>query len=107
MENIRFLNNIYLDEVLMQSDLKKLKQDLNDNPLSANVFVIAISTNEHDQLDVYHSKYLIQRFYKKNPPLVIGIAKKQGNAFALVEKIVQECVTRRGDVNLKAYLVGE
>lgn len=107
MENIRFLNNIYLGEGMEQGNLEKLKQDLNDRPLFANVFVITISANEHDQLDIYHAKYLMQRFYKKNPPYVIGIAKKHDHAVALVEKIVKECVTLRGDVNLKAYLVGE
>lgn len=107
MENIRFLENIYLGEGIEQRDLAKLKQDLNEKPLFANVFVIALSANEHDQLDIYHSKYLMQRFYQNHPPLIAGIARKQGDAVALVEKILQECVTRRGDVNLKAYLVGE
>ncbi len=107
MEKIRFLNKLYLDAGLEQGDLQKLKQDLNENPLFANVFVITLSANEYDQLDIYHSKYLLQRFYKKNPPLVVGMAKKQGGAVALVEKIVQECVTLRGDVDLKAFLVGE
>ena len=66
MGNIRFLNNIYLCESMKQSDLEKLKQDLNEKPLFANVFVITISANEHDQLDIYHSKYLMQRFYQRN-----------------------------------------
>lgn len=107
MENIRFINNIYLGEGIEEKDIPKLKEDLDARPLFANIFVITIALNEQDQLDIYHSKYLMQRFYKNNAPLVVGIARKKGDAYALVEKIVQECLTLRGDVNLKAYLVGE
>lgn len=107
MKHIRFLKKIYLGDGLESGDLKKLKQELDENPLFANVFVITISANDNDQLDIYHSKYLIQRYYRKNPPLVAGIAKKQADAVTLVREIVQECVNQRGDTNLKAFLVGE
>lgn len=107
MENIKFIEHLYLGENIEYEALYQLKKKLNDEPIKANVFVITISANEHDQLDIYHSKYLIQRFYKKNPPYVIGIAKKHGDAVALVAQIVQECLTKRGDVDLKAYLIGE
>ena len=107
MENIGFIKKIYLSQDLEKVDLEKLKKDLTENPLLANVFLITIASNKEEQLDIYHSKYLIQRFYKKNPPLVIGIAKKKGDAYAMVERIVQECVTLRGDANLKAFLIGE
>lgn len=107
MENIVFLENMYIAPGMEKVDLEKLKQEIKERPLFANVFIITIASNEQEQLDIYHSKYLLQRFYKKNPPLVVGVARKKGDAYALVEKIVQECVTLRGDVNLKAFLVGE
>lgn len=107
MENIKFYEQLYLSENIERETLYQLKRTLNDEPIKANVFVITISSNEHDQLDIYHSKYLIQRFYRKHPPYVIGIAKKHDDAVAMVEQIVQECITKRGDVDLKAYLIGE
>jgi len=107
MENIGFLENIYIAQGMEKVDLEKLKKELDEKPLFANVFVITISSNEQEQLDIYHSKYLMQRYYKKNPPFVVGIAKNKGDAYTLVEKIVQECMTLRGDVNLKAFLIGE
>lgn len=107
MGKINYYENIYLSEDIAADDLVKLKQELMEQPWKANVFLITISTNEYDQLDIYHSKYLMQRFYREHPPYVVGIARKQPDAVALVEKMMQECVTAKGNANLKAYFIGE
>lgn len=107
MKSIKYYKKIYLSEDIDFRDLMQIKKDLIKQPLKANVFLIAMSYNEHDQLDIYHSKYLEQRFYRERPPYIVGIAREKKDAVTLVEKMVQECVNLRGDVNLKAYLAGE
>ena len=107
MEKIRYYKSLYLSDDIGSVELVKLKLDLATDPLKANVYLITLASNEQDQLDIYHAKYLIQKYYKERPPYVIGIAKKKSDACVLVEQMMQECVTARGDANLKAYLIGE
>ena len=107
MGKITYYEKIYLGENITSEEAVKLKALLENQPLKANVYLITPSANEFDQLDIYHSKYLMQKFYKEHPPYIVGIAKKHEDAVALVEKMIQECVTARGDANLKEYLFGE
>lgn len=106
-EKILFHKALYLGEGLTDADVLQLKSDLESAPLKANVYVITISANEQDQLDIYHSKYLIQKYYKERPPYIVGITRKQSEAYSLVEQMMQECVTARGDANVRMYLIGE
>ena len=107
MYKINFHYQLYLGEGLEFKDLIQIKKDLRENPVGANLFLITLAANEHEQLDIYDAKYLIQKYYSKNPPYVIGIAKEKGQAISVVEELMQECVRNRGDANLRAYLMGE
>ena len=106
-EKILFHETLYLGEGMTDAEASQLKSDLTSAPLKANVYVITISANEQDQLDIYHSKYLIQKYYKEHPPYIVGITRKQSEAYSLVEQMMQECVTARGDANVRMYLIGE
>lgn len=58
-----------------------------------------------DQLEIFSAKYLLQPYYKKNPPFVVGISKGYDEAVELVTQIVQESINTRGDCDLKTYLM--
>ncbi|MDE6926347.1 MAG: hypothetical protein K2P59_14000, partial [Acetatifactor sp.] len=88
-----------------EKKLDKIKKKLEKRPLLSGVFLIAVSANPSDQLDIFESGQLVQSYYEKNPPYVIGIAGSRGEAVALVEQIVQECLRERGDCALKEYLL--
>lgn len=107
MYKINFHYHLHLGEGLEYKDLMQIKKDLRENPVGANLFIITLSANEQEQLDIYDAKYLIQKYYSKNPPYVVGIAKDKGQAIEVVERLMQECVTNRGDANLRAYIMGE
>jgi hypothetical protein len=107
MYKINFHYHLHLGEGLEYKDLMQIKKDLRENPVDANLFIITLSANEQEQLDIYDAKYLIQKYYSKNPPYVVGIAKDKGQAIEVVERLMQECVTNRGDANLRAYIMGE
>ncbi len=107
VEKIIYHKALFLGENITDAEAEQLKVDLVNSPLKANVYVISISANEQDQLDIYHSKYLLQKYYKERPPYIVGIARKQSEACSLVEQMMQECVTVRGNANVRAYLMGE
>ena len=96
--------NLYLGEGNKKKKLDKIKKRLENRPLFSGVFLIAFSRNPSDQLEIYEAKQLSQSYYQKYPPYIVGIAGSRQEAVALVEKIVKECLSVRGDCALKEYL---
>lgn len=96
--------DLYLGESIKGKKLEKIKKKLEKTPLFSGVFLVALSRNPSDQLELYAGKELAQSYYKKNPPYVVGIAGSREEAMRLVEKIVAECLQARGDCELKEYL---
>lgn len=95
---------LYLGESIKGKNLDKIKKKLEKKPLFSSVFLVTLSRNASDQLELYVSKELGRSYYKNNPPCIVGIAGDREEAIGLVEKIVRECLQARGDCALKEYL---
>ena len=70
------------------------------------MYVIALAAGS-DQLEIYHCAFLQQKYYKKHPPYIIGIARKYDEALDIVVKITKEALARDGYPDLKRYLFPE
>ena len=101
---ISYRSDLYLGEDMKGKKLDKIKKILERKPLFSNVFLVSISRNFSDQLEIYDAKQLFWRYYHKNPPYVVGIACDKQEAVRLVEKMVMDCLGDRGDCKLKEYL---
>lgn len=97
--------NLYLGESINAQKLDKIKRKLEKKPLLSGVFVLALSKNPKDQLEFYAARELVQRYYEKNPPCVVGLAGSYEEAMGLVERLAQDCLRARGDCALKEYLI--
>ena len=95
---------LYLGDSISGKKLDKIKKKLENKPLFSGVFLIAFSRNPWDQLDIFAARQLVQSYYQKNPPYVVGIAGDHEEAVHMVERLVQECLETRGDCALKEYL---
>lgn len=102
---LTFYPELYLGESISSDKLDKLKEKLIKKPLFSALYVIALSQNPSDQLEIYAARQLAQSYYSKYPPYIIGITANYDEAVSLVEKIVQECIKERGDCALKEYLL--
>ncbi len=102
--NLRYHPNLYLGESVSKQDINSIKRRLERKPLMANLYLITMSNHASDQLEIYASGQLLQKYYKKRVPLVIGIAGSHGEALCLVETLVKECFEKRGDCALKEFL---
>ncbi len=65
--------------------------------------VIAVAHGA-DQLEIYHSAYLQQRYFRYHPPIIVGIASDYNEAVQIIIQITQECLEYTGTCNLKEYL---
>ena len=104
-KKVRYHSKLYLSEGITGKKLDKIKKQLEKKPLFSGVFLISVSANPSDQLEIFEARQLVQSYYEKNPPYVIGMAQSREEAFLLVEQIVQECLRKRGDCALKEYLL--
>ena len=104
-ERVRYHSRLYLSEGITEKKLDKIKKKLEKKPLFSGAFLIAVSANPSDQLEIFDARQLVQSYYEKNPPYVVGITESRGEAIALIEQIVQECLRERGDCALKEYLL--
>ena len=101
---LQFHPNLYLGESMNEKKLDKIKKKLEKNPLFAGVYVLTLSKNPSHQLELYDAKQLVQSYYRKNPPYIVGLAGNEKEGLALIEQIVKECLKARGDCLLKEYL---
>ncbi len=102
---LTYHHKIYLGESIREKKLDKIKKKLENRPLFSGVVLIALSRNSHDQLEIYEARQLVQSYYRKYPPYVVGIAGNRQEAFNMVEEITKECLKTRGDCALKEYLL--
>lgn len=99
---MKFYRNLYVGSTV--TDVNRVKRKLKMNAGQISVFVIALCKSR-DQLEIYHCALLQQRYYKKNPPYIIGIANGYEEALEIVKQIVEETYRQNGDCDLKKYLL--
>lgn len=97
---MKFYKYLYIGDTV--SNPAKIKRRLKLHA-GVRLFVIAIAQGR-DQLEIYHSAYLKQKYYRYHPPVIIGIASDYKEALQIILKITQECVMQTGNCNLKEYL---
>lgn len=107
MKRVTYHSKLYLGESIGYGNLAKIKSDLKKKPATTDVFLITRALNPSDQLDIFNSRYLPQKFYDKHPLYVFGLTKTKEEAFCIIEQITQESLEKRGDANILAYLIGE
>lgn len=101
---LKYHPRLYLGDGVNVKKLDKIKKKLENKPFFSGIFLIALSRNSSDQLEIYDAKQLVQSYYKKNPPYVVGLAGDYEEAVALVVQMTEECLKSRGDCRLKEYL---
>lgn len=102
---LRFHPYLYLGESISERKVDKIKRKLQHNPLLVNAYLLVRAQNPNDQLEIFDAKQLVWRYYRENPPYVIGIAMHYDEAVQLVEQIAADCMRERGDCSLKEYLM--
>jgi len=99
---MKFYKNLYVGNTVR--DVHKVKRKLSTNAGQLGIYVIALCRGR-DQLEIYHCALLQQRYYKKNPPYIIGIANGYEESLEIVKQIAEETYRQRGDCDLKKYLL--
>ena len=97
---LKFHYKLYMGRSMKWEKQDILKKKLRHDPASCGLFLITVSRNPSDQLEIIQTRQLAQRYYKKFPPYVAGIAAGYDEALEVVEELVKECLKARGDCAL-------
>ena len=100
---MKFYKYLYVGDTIKEPD--KIKRKLKRHA-GLPVYISCIAAGD-DQLEIYQSIYLRQKYYRYHPPFVVGIASNYNEAVELVVQITKECVATTGTCNLKEYLKGK
>ena len=101
---MKFYKKLYVGESIKNPN--KVKWKLRHNAGQFKVYVIALAEGD-GQLEIYHCAFLQQKYCKKNPPYVIGIAGDYKEAVNIVIRITEEAIEKLGSPQLKKYLLPE
>lgn len=97
---MKFYKYLYIGDTVTEP--AKVKWKLKHHA-GVQAYVIMIASGV-DQLEIMHSAYLKQKYYRYHPPIIVGIASGYDEAVQIIVKITQECVEAMGNCNLKEYL---
>ena len=100
--SMKFYKGLYVGKGIRNPN--KVKWKLRCHAGQFTVYVITLAEGS-DQLEILHSAFLQQKYYRKYPPYIIGIAGGYEEAVALVVEIVEEALQKLGSPDLKKYLL--
>ena len=102
---MRFIKNIFLGETV-KAEYHKIRSRLNHGAGTVGIYVICMPETSDDPLEYFDAALLRQHYYRKNPPVIIGIAKGTDEAIAIVEQIIKQCMEETGSIDVRSYVEG-
>ena len=103
---MKFIEHLYVSNSI--KNVKRVIWKLKHNAGQIKVYITAISNHPTDQLDIYRCSVLQQKFFHKDKDFtIVAITSSHEEAVEFVQSAVEECLKKRGDCNLKEYLLSE
>ncbi len=99
---MKFHKELYVGDSIRNAE--KVKWKLRHRAGQLRVFVIALARGG-DQLEIYHCAFLQQKYYKKNPPCIVGIAGGYEEAVGLLLQMIADIYEKTGGYQLKEYFL--
>lgn len=100
---MKFYRHLYCSESLKKRK-RKIIWKIKHNAGQVSVYVIALSDKKDEQLEIFHSGQLLQRYYRIYPPYIIGIADGYTEAIELFQSIAEEVYRQTGGLDIKGYI---
>ncbi len=98
---MHIFKRVYISPAISK-DKKKLLWRLRHHVFMPSVYVITLAADK-DLLEIYHSSLLKQKFYRENPPYVVGIAESYATAVTMIQEILLDVLKETGGLDIKKY----
>lgn len=104
---MRWYKKLYLGEVAAKTKYKIFGR-IRRSVFTNDTFLIVLSENNHNLLDIISANTLKQPYYKKKGNLdriyVVGLAVGHNEALEVVRNIIDELYTSTGGFDIRGYL---
>ncbi len=104
-----FYKNLYAGPGINNIRLTKWRLQHNRGQFSVYVIMLAGGSfsDKGNQLEICHCINLQQKYYRDNPPWIIGITKGISDAVEMVRALTQEAYDKTGNADMIQYLFPE
>ena len=102
---MKWYKNLYMGETATDTKHKILRNVVKRR-FSNNEYLITISANPDNLLDILPAEVLLQKHYKDNTDklYIVGIANGKEEALEVVRQIIDEVYTNTGEFDIPGYL---
>ncbi len=99
-----FSDYIYVDEYAY-SNFGKIKENIDKRKkIIVDTFFVIILNEYTSKLEFTEWMFLLQRHYKENPPMIVGLAKDYESAETLTCHMIENCMIKVKSLDYIAYL---
>ena len=101
--NMKFLKKIYFGKNASEHS-RRLIWKIRHGAGTFDVYVICLPSFSEDPLEIMNAAVLRQHYYRKFPPVIVGIASGYNEALEVVRDIMDDCVAATGEYKLRNFL---
>lgn len=100
----KFCKEIYWDEMIPERKQNQIKWRIKVSFRRMKPVYLVCLCEGPDQLEIFCSLVLLQKYYREHPRMIIGIAASYEGAVDIVRQITEECYAKYQNCDLKYYL---
>lgn len=101
---MKYYHNLFISEGLKRKK-EEILLKIDKNQFQFDKYVIVLSQNEKNHLDIYNSAVLLQKYHNQEGMFVVGIASGFDGALELVEKITQTVYNETKGTDIRGFLI--
>ena len=101
---MRFYKYLYVQESL-ENKKDKIINKLMQKKVLLNCHVVALSSTENNQLDIYSSKFLFQPGFPTDELFIVAIVKNHEDAIEFVEKLLKDVYNETKRTDMRSYIL--
>lgn len=98
---MKYYKYLYNSESI--KNVNRIKQKLLLHKGIADIFIIFIS-DDHKNLEIMSACFLKLKYYRKHPPIIVGITKTHEEATTIIVQMMDESLNKTGKPNIIDYL---
>ena len=101
---MRFYKYLYVQEEL-EKKKEKIISKLKQKKVLLSCHIVALSSTDKNQLDIYSSKYLFQPGFPTDELFVVAIVKSHEDAIEYVEKLLKDVYNETKRTDMRSYIL--
>ncbi len=98
---MRYYKYLYVSDNIADPD--KIKRSLKLHKGVLGIYLIMLSSDP-DQVEIMNAAFLKLPYYRKHPPVIVGLARSFDEASSMVVEMINESIFRTGNASLKDFL---